>query len=162
MFHRAYVMNLMSRYGCRYVSKVIFILFSIIVTLILGSSFCFAEEVTLQWNPSTSATVVGYKVYIKTVTENSYSVVDVGNVTNYLVRDLSKDKDYIFSVTAYDAKGSESSHSNIVNWSSRQTDMSLAFILKHPLRFAVALFAITIFAGIGILIYRRRKRKVIP
>ncbi|MGZ6207698.1 MAG: CFI-box-CTERM domain-containing protein, partial [Syntrophales bacterium] len=121
---------------------------------------------------------------------------------------------YVFSVTAYDAAGSESENSYLVHWRSPQSgiqadDMQalkrfrdrylatnrigqfiikvyglispplvdlyqrsenfrmmaqwilapLAFILKHLVGF-VALVTITTFAGIGIMVNRRRKRKV--
>jgi hypothetical protein len=114
-------MNLISRYGCRHSPKVITVLFSIIVSLILASHFCCAEDVTLQWDPSPSAKAVGYKVHINKVLKEDHSVVDVGNVTFHVVRDLSNDEEYMFSVTAYGATGSESRHSNLVYWRSRQT-----------------------------------------
>jgi hypothetical protein len=209
-------MNLMPRYGCRHIPKGISVLFSTMVILMLGSQFCCAENVTLQWDASPSAKVVGYKVHINTVKKANHSVVDVGKVTHHIVHSLSKDEDYIFSVTAYDAAGSESEDSNLVHWRSPQTGIQaedvlvlkqycdrylvtnmigkfiikgyewisppladlyqrsetfrvmtkwvlapLVFILKHPLRFA-AMVTITTFAGIGIMFYRRRKRKALP
>jgi hypothetical protein len=209
-------MNLIPRYGCRHISKCISVLFSTIVVLMFGSQFCYAEDVTLQWDPSPSAGAVGYKVHIIAVKKADHSVIDVGKVTSHVVRGLSKDEDYIFSVTAYDTAGSESVDSNIVHWRSPQTGIlaedalvlkqfcdrhlttnrigrsiirvcewisppladlyqrsdtfrvtakwilaSLAFILKHPLRFA-AVVTITTVAGLGIMFYRRSKRKALP
>ena len=160
-------MKLISKYSCRHRSCVIGIFFSVIVTLMLGSQLCCAEDVKLQWDPSPSATVVGYKVHIKIATESSSSVVDVGNVTSYFVRGLSRDMDYIFSVTAYDAKGSESTHSNLVYWNYEKTDtqsddvLILKVFRKNPLMYVVALISITVFAGIGIIFYKRRKSKAV-
>lgn len=209
-------MNMISRYGCRYIPKGIIVLFSAIVLLMLASQFCCAEDVTLQWDSSPSAKVVGYKVHINSAKKTNHSVVDVGNVTSHVVRGLSKDEDYIFCVTAYDAAGSESVQSNLVHWRSPQTGIQaedvlvlkqfsdrylatniigqfiikvynwmsspltdlyqrsetfrvmaklmlapLVFILRHPLRF-VAMVTITAFAGIGIMFYRRRRRKALP
>ena len=208
-------MNLISRYGCRHIPKAISVLFSTIVILILAGQFCFAEDVTLQWDPSPSAKVVGYIVHINAVNKKTnHSVVDVGNVTRHVIRGLSKDEDYIFSVTAYDAAGSETEYSYLIHWRSPQIDIQaddvqvlkhfrdryfatnmigqfiikgyerisppladlyqrsdtfkvitkwilapLVFILKHPSWFVV-LVAITTFAGIGMMFYRSRKKKI--
>lgn len=207
-------MSLISRYGFRHIPKGISVLFSAIVILILSGQFCFAEDVTIQWDPSPSAKVVGYIVHINAVKKANHSAVDVGNVTRHVIRGLSKDEDYIFSVTAYDAAGSETEYSYLIHWRSPQSDIQaddvqvlkhfrdryfapnmigqfiikgyerisapladlyqrsdtfkvitkwtlapLVFILKHPSGFVV-LVAITTFAGIGIMFYRRRKKKI--
>jgi hypothetical protein len=134
-------MNLISRYGCRHSPKVLAVLLSIIVILILGYQFCCAEDVTLQWDPSPSAKVVGYKVHVIKVMKEYHSVVDVGNATSHVVRDLSTDEDYVFSVTAYDATGSESSPSNSVYWRSRQSGIQaedLMFLRQFRDRYLAA------------------------
>jgi len=122
-------MNLISRYGCRHISKRISVLFFTVVILMLGSQCCYAEDITLQWDPSPSAKAVGYKVYIIAARKADHSVVDVGKVTSHVVRGLSKDEDYIFSVTAYDAAGSESLDSNRVHWRSPQTGIQAEDLL---------------------------------
>jgi hypothetical protein len=126
-------MNLISRHGCMHISKGIGVLLLIIVILMLGSQFCCAEDITLQWDPSPSAKVVGYKVHTHAANRSTHSVVDVGNVTSHVVRGLSKDEVYIFSVTAYDAAGSESENSNLVHWKSPQTGIQAedALVLKQ-------------------------------
>lgn len=209
-------MSRIPRYRCKHISKWISVLFSTMIILMLGSQFCCAEDVTLQWDASPSAKAAGYKVHIIAVRTADHSIVDVGNVTSHVVRGLSRGEDYIFSVTAYDANGSESEDSNLVHWRSPQTGIragdvrvlkqfcdrhlatngmgrfimeayewisppladlyqrsetfrvmtewilaSLVFILKHPFRF-IGMVATTAFAGVGILFYRRRKRRAFP
>lgn len=93
-----------------------FILFSILFILTTGIRHSGAEDITLQWDRSPSKTTVGYRVYSGTVQGGYDRVVDVGNVTFYVVRGLSADRRHLFTVTAYDSRGSESRHSNQVFW----------------------------------------------
>ena len=116
-------MNLTSKVNSRAIPRGIIVtgLFLLIATL--GSAFCWAEDITLQWDPSPSKKVVGYKVHSRTEGGGYYLVEDVGNVKKHVVRGLSKDENYMFSVTAYDKAGFESIHSNAVRWGSRPADI---------------------------------------
>jgi hypothetical protein len=73
---------------------------------------------TLSWNAPTTNTdgtpltdLVGYKVYMGTSSGNYTTVVNIGNVTTYVVNNLAPGT-YYFVVTAYDSSNIESSFSN--------------------------------------------------
>ncbi len=72
------------------------------------------EAVRLTWNAVTdNVGVEGYYVHYGLVTVDepgkSYdNIVDVENVTEYLLTELSNDTEYFFSVVAYDAEANES------------------------------------------------------
>ena len=53
----------------------------------------------------------GYIIHYGNASENYDVTIDVGNVTEYNVQNLSSDKTYYFSLTAYDTWGNESSYS---------------------------------------------------
>ncbi len=103
----------------RDICKIFAILLSVFFALAIESRYCCAEDIALEWNPSPSKKVVGYKVHSRTEDGGYYSIEDVGNVKKHVVRDLSKEARYVFFVTAYDASGFESIHSNEVSWGSR-------------------------------------------
>lgn len=107
----------------RAVHKRVVVLLSILLTLMAGAEHSFAEDVTLKWDRSPSEKAVGYKVYSGTVRGGYDHVVDVGNMTTLMIRGLSADRQYQFSVTAYDAFGSESRHSNEITWGTDTLDM---------------------------------------
>jgi hypothetical protein len=102
----------------RNIRKIVLILFSIFFVTTYGSRNGFAEDIALQWDPSHSANVAGYKVHVRAAGGGYYYVEDVGDVTTRIIRGLPKDQSYVFSITAYDASGSQSSHSNAVRWGS--------------------------------------------
>jgi hypothetical protein len=106
----------------RNIKNTFMIILSVFFIMTLGSQYCIAEDITLQWDPSPSKKILGYKVHSRTDDGGYYLVEDVGNVTKHVVRDLSSDERYIFSVTAYNATGTESIHSNAVRWGAWSTD----------------------------------------
>ncbi|HSC55754.1 MAG TPA: hypothetical protein VLC51_01050, partial [Nitrospira sp.] len=69
---------------------------------------------SLNWDASTDTTVVGYKVYMGTASGVYGAPITVGNVTSYLLNNLSI-ATYYFVVTDYDANGNESLPSNEVS-----------------------------------------------
>lgn len=69
------------------------------------------QSATLMWDASTGAT--GYKLYYGSVSGTYTQVVDVGNVTTYVIPNLAPAV-YYFVVTAYNANG-ESGYSNQVS-----------------------------------------------
>jgi len=83
-----------------------------------------AKTVNLSWDPSPDSDIAGYKIYYKadssTLPFNSRgakegtSPIDVGNVLNSTLSDLPNDQIHYVAVTAYNAKGEESTFSNIV------------------------------------------------
>jgi hypothetical protein len=70
-----------------------------------------ASGVSLQWNPNTDPSVVGYNLYYGGTSRNYTNVINLGAATNAVVDDLTEGKTYFFAVTAYDASGDESDYS---------------------------------------------------
>lgn len=80
------------------------------------------KTANLAWDaPTTNADgtiltdLAGYKIYYGTTSRGYANVIDVGNVTNYTVGNLSWGIVYFFTVTAYDTAGNESIYSNEVS-----------------------------------------------
>lgn len=69
--------------------------------LICFSPDAFAAQVQLAWNQSTDPSVIGYKVYYGTQSNNYPSVIDAGANLGYTVTGLSASQAYYFAVTAY-------------------------------------------------------------
>ncbi|MBI4994588.1 fibronectin type III domain-containing protein [Candidatus Peregrinibacteria bacterium] len=73
------------------------------------------SEVTLTWDPAIdNVGVTGYKIFAGTnsvkTSEDSYNLppISAGNVTNYVVENLTNGQTYYFSAAAVDAAGNES------------------------------------------------------
>ncbi|QWV95837.1 fibronectin type III domain-containing protein [Geomonas nitrogeniifigens] len=78
-----------------------------------------ASTVSLQWDPSADASVVGYKVHYQADSQTTPFLgpapIDVQTATTASVANLDPSHSYSFAVTAYDASGIESTYSNIVS-----------------------------------------------
>jgi hypothetical protein len=70
---------------------------------------------TLTWSPVTSTNLAGYKVYFGMASGRYGSPVDVGNVTSYVLNNLTLGNTYYFTVTSYNGSGVESAFSNEVS-----------------------------------------------
>jgi hypothetical protein len=68
----------------------------------------------LTWSADTSSGVAGYNVYLGTASGVYGPPINAGNVTSYVVNNLSFGNTYYFAVTAYNSSGSESPPSNEV------------------------------------------------
>jgi len=66
----------------------------------------------LNWNPSPSPGVAGYRIYYGKASRNYTSSVLLGNVATNTVSSLTSGVTYFFAVTAYDTNGMESGFSN--------------------------------------------------
>jgi len=75
------------------------------------SSFA-AGSVTLAWDASPDASVVGYKVYYGPASGSYTNSATVGNVTNATLTGLVNGATYFFAATAFNAQGDESVFSN--------------------------------------------------
>jgi hypothetical protein len=69
-------------------------------------------SVTLEWDASSEADVVGYKLHYGTSSRNYDTIMDVGNYTSVTIGNLDGNQNYFFAVTAYDADGNESVYSD--------------------------------------------------
>lgn len=100
------------------------ILFSVCMFSVVTAAVSQARDVTLQWNLSADSSVTGYKVYYDTDSANSpfsgtgsttgASPINSGNVVSKILTGLDPSHDYYFTVTAYNASGTESTYSNVV------------------------------------------------
>lgn len=70
--------------------------------------------ITLSWTASPSTDIVGYKVYVGTVSGVYPTSTNVGNVSSYVNTGLTSGTTYFFVVTAVSASGVESVFSNQV------------------------------------------------
>jgi len=75
-------------------------------------AFGATASVTLAWNRSLTTNVTGYRVYYGVASRNYSNSVVAGNVTTNTVPGLAGGVTYFFAVTAYDARGLESTFSN--------------------------------------------------
>jgi hypothetical protein len=73
-----------------------------------------ATTATLAWNPVTDLTSGGYKVHVGTASGLYTRIIDVGNITSYIIDGLPTATTYYFAVTAYNSAG-ESVPSNEVS-----------------------------------------------
>ena len=73
-------------------------------------------KVTLAWDPSPTASVVGYRIYYGTGSGNYAASVSFGKVTTGIVSNLLSGITYYFTATAYTASGLESDPSNEINY----------------------------------------------
>ncbi len=101
------------------------VLFYVCIFSIVTATASQARDVTLQWDPDTDTSVTGYKInysadsatlpFSGTAAVQGVSPIDVKNLTSSTVTGLDPGRSYYFAVTAYNASGTESSYSNIVN-----------------------------------------------
>ena len=94
--------------------------------LLFQAGNCYAGDISLAWDPNSETDLGGYKIYYKIgssgppyngtgATEGS-SPINVGNITEFTVRDLMNGIEYFFVATAYDTEvpSLESGYSNEV------------------------------------------------
>jgi hypothetical protein len=74
------------------------------------------SSVTLAWDPSPDASVVGYHLYVGAASQVYTQVIDAGNLTTKAVSSLSAGVTYYFALTAYDGSGLESAFSEEISY----------------------------------------------
>lgn len=85
------------------------------LVVLLGVAPALAGQVQLAWDaPDTSATPAGYLLYVWHEPAEVPQSVHVGLQTTYTLTGLVDGATYSFAVSAYDAEGNESDHSNVV------------------------------------------------
>jgi len=75
-----------------------------------------AGTISLSWNPSPNANVVGYKIYYGTACQTYCTNLSVGNVTNITLSGLTEGTTYYFAATSVDDSGEESTYSGEVSF----------------------------------------------
>ncbi|MGH7452819.1 MAG: fibronectin type III domain-containing protein, partial [bacterium] len=74
-----------------------------------------AGALKASWNANTEPDLAGYKIYYGLSSGNYTISINVGNVTQYTVNQLTEGLVYHFVVTAYDTAGNESAYSQEVS-----------------------------------------------
>src|SRR5947207_11367549 len=78
---------------------------AVVIVLLVGAAspaYAATATVTALWNPNTESNVAGYKLSFGTQSGVYTTVIDVGNVTTWLVPNLTAGQRYFFAVQAYD------------------------------------------------------------
>ena len=75
-----------------------------------------SQSITLGWNASTDAAVVGSVVYYGTASGNYDSRLDVGANTTVAVTNLQEGLTYYFAITDYDSQHNESAPSGEISY----------------------------------------------
>jgi Fibronectin type III domain. len=75
----------------------------------------YSGQVVLSWDPNKENNIAGYKIYYGNTSGKYDSIIDVGNLTSYTIKDLKRDETYYFAVTAYNTNGSESGYAGEVS-----------------------------------------------
>ncbi len=88
-----------------------FIALTVIILLYCLPGLSFGEGVVVSWDPNAEEDLMGYKIYYGTSPRNYTTVIDVGNVSEYVFDSLSKGLTYFFAVSAYDTVYNESDYS---------------------------------------------------
>ena len=90
-----------------------FILMSVLALLAQSPAMA-VQNVMVSWNPSSVASVAGYKIYSGGASGNYTSVVDAGSATNVTLSGLADGSTNYFAATTYDASTNESTYSTEV------------------------------------------------
>ena len=82
----------------------------------LSPTNSFARDVTLAWDPPVITTdVTGYMIHYGTASGNYSQAIDVGIAISYTVSNLLDGQTYYFTVTSYNAAGTESEYANEIS-----------------------------------------------
>jgi fibronectin type 3 domain-containing protein len=94
----------------------------IFLTISLFNSPAIAYDTTLAWDPSPELNIVGYNLYVRDNTSESFSLLDDLTINEinqgspqFMVKDMENDVAYDFVVTAVNGDGLESAFSNVVS-----------------------------------------------
>ena len=87
----------------------------IVFILFAQYSFGYALAVTLEWDQNQEPNIVGYKLYYGNSSRNYSITLDVGNQTEYIVKNLDNKKTYFFALKAYNNCGIESDFSDEIS-----------------------------------------------
>ncbi len=82
----------------------------VLVLFVLIVSNAQAGNVTVSWDANSESDLLGYKIYYGNTSGSYSNVIDVGNVIEFQINNLSAGS-YFFTVTAYDNANNESDYS---------------------------------------------------
>lgn len=89
---------------------------SLIILTCIQISAVHAGQVTLAWDPVSSPSVSGYKIYYGTSSRSYSSVSDVGLATTYTIGNLAEGTLFFFAATSYESSGKESDFSEEISF----------------------------------------------
>ncbi len=95
-------------------NKTIIILLFWVACLPAGTVRVSWDAVTTNQDGTLCTDLSGYRIYYGTSSGSYDDVIDVGNVTSFLIDGLVVETNYFFTMTAYDLSGNESSFSEEV------------------------------------------------
>jgi len=110
------------------------IIISIIVSIVMVS-ISYAIDIIIGWDANTEPDLVGYKLHYGTVSKTYTTTVDVGNITQYTLRDLVAGTTYYFAATAHN-DNSESDYSNELAYTVRPEQVTI-HILDRPQKLSI-------------------------
>ena len=87
-----------------------------LATTLLPLNSSAGQSVSLEWDANTDGVTTGYFIYTRDTADNLLSRTDVGTITTATVTELLEGTTRVFSVTAYDINGIESTPSNQVSY----------------------------------------------
>ena len=81
-----------------------------------ATSQAYLYNLNLEWNPSSSPGISGYRIYYGSSSGNFTNTITLGNISNGTVPGLTGGIAYYFAVTSVDTNGVESIFSNELNY----------------------------------------------
>ena len=113
-----------------------------------------AADVSLAWDHSPSAGVIGYRIYIGKTSRTYWTPITIGYQTTYTVQGLGPGT-YYFAATAFNANGNESDFSNEVSQVIKEPAFSVTSTSASLHWFGVVLQCTTSVKSSAILRYSK-------
>jgi hypothetical protein len=110
-----------------------FITFWLYALLACCHSYCHASQsIKLAWNPSPSANIVGYNIYIYYggASGNYTNMISAGNVTNVRISGLLGGVTYHFAATAVNSSGLQSGYTPQISYTTPLTSTTNSPLLS--------------------------------
>ena len=90
-------------------------IFTTIIFIFLVPAICFGYGIRTSWKADTDSDLKGYRIYYRTSPTGAYTMIDVGNVITYDIKNVLNNTTYYIAVSAYDTSGNESAKSTDVS-----------------------------------------------
>jgi hypothetical protein len=95
----------------RVIKNIIFICL-VLITMLFSAKTSYGACISLKWTANSEADLDGYNIYYGTSSGNYGGHLDLGDVTEYELSDLTEGTTYYIALTAYDFYGNESEKSD--------------------------------------------------